>query len=270
MTTDAFSLSPTDDCARFDAQLGLWLERDLESDADTWMAQHRARCAGCDTIVRELDALVTEAAALPPLAPPRDLWPAIEARLEAPVIPITTGGRVSAPTASARTITLRRFAIAATLLVAVSSGVTWQLARRDQPTAGATRVASAPTAVPAADPPATDDAMAGATTELAIGTPTSAGTRASMARLVSDDDVPNAGVTFEREIVALRHIVDARFSELDTVTVQELRRNLDIIDRAIADSRAALARDPRSGLLSWQLDRALQAKLELLRRVALL
>jgi len=52
--------------------------------------------------------------------------------------------------------------------------------------------------------------------------------------------------------------------------VRELRRNLDIIDRAIADSRAALARDPRSALVSSQLDRALQTKLDLLRRVALL
>jgi len=77
-------------------------------------------------------------------------------------------------------------------------------------------------------------------------------------------------VTFEREIVALRLIVDERFTELDTATVRELRRNLDIIDRAIADSRAALARDPRSALVSSQLDRALQAKLDLLRRVALL
>jgi hypothetical protein len=88
---------------------------------------------------------------------------------------------------------------------------------------------------------------------------------------VSDDeDVHNAGVTFEREIIALRLIVDERFTELDTATVRELRRNLDIIDRAIAESRAALARDPRSVLVSSQLDRALQAKLDLLRRVALL
>jgi len=77
-------------------------------------------------------------------------------------------------------------------------------------------------------------------------------------------------VTFEREIVALRRIVDERFTELDPGTVTELRRNLDIIDRAISDSRQALARDPRSGVVSSQLDRALQAKLELLRRVALL
>ena len=278
MTTDTVPLSPLDDCGRFDAQLGPWLEHDLDATADAWMAQHRARCAACDAIVRDLDALVTDAAALSPLAPPRDLWPAIEARLAAPVIPIGPRGDTAITTAPGRTITIRRFALAATLLVAVSSGVTWQLARRAARGSGtadhrATAVAAAPvptrdtTANAADDPPA--DVAPGATTELVIGTPAAAG--APRARFVSDDeDVLNAGVTFEREIGALRLIVDERFTELDTATVRELRRNLDIIDRAIADSRAALARDPRSALVSSQLDRALQTKLDLLRRVALL
>ena len=77
-------------------------------------------------------------------------------------------------------------------------------------------------------------------------------------------------VTYEREITALRRIVNERFTELDSTTVTELRRNLDIIDQAIADSRKALAKDPRSAFVAQQLDRALQAKLELMRKVALL
>jgi hypothetical protein len=77
-------------------------------------------------------------------------------------------------------------------------------------------------------------------------------------------------VTYEREITALRRIVDERFTELDSSTVTELRRNLLIIDQAIVDSRKALAKDPRSAFVSSQLDRALQAKLDLMRRVALL
>lgn len=247
MTTDALTPMPPDACAQFDAQLGPWLERDLDATADAWMAQHRALCAHCDALARDLEQLVAEANALPPVSPPRDLWHGIEARLEAPVIPIDAGLRVApAAATSGRTITLRRFALAATLLVAVSSGVTWQLAQRGRPTDAV--VADGPvTEAPFAGPDATPQAQ-----------------------WVSDDEVPNAGVTFEREIVALRQIVDERFAELDTTTVQELRRNLAIIDRAIADSQAALARDPRSGLLSSQLDRALQAKLDLLRRVALL
>ncbi len=61
-----------------------------------------------------------------------------------------------------------------------------------------------------------------------------------------------------------------RFAELDTATVNALKHNLEIIDAAILDSRRALERDPRSGMLSSQLDRALETKLALMRRVALL
>ncbi|MBX6722468.1 MAG: hypothetical protein IRY92_04385 [Dactylosporangium sp.] len=43
-----------------------------------------------------------------------------------------------------------------------------------------------------------------------------------------------------------------------------------MIDRAIAESRAALAKDPASGLLNDQLNIALDRKVELLRTVALL
>lgn len=75
---------------------------------------------------------------------------------------------------------------------------------------------------------------------------------------------------YEREIAALRRIVDQRFAELDSATVTELRRNLETIDQAIEASRRALAGDPRSGLLSTELDRTLEAKLALMRRVALL
>ena len=75
---------------------------------------------------------------------------------------------------------------------------------------------------------------------------------------------------YEREIAALRQIVNKRFASFDTATVSALRQNLETIDRAIADSRKALARDPNSGMLSTELDRTLEAKLALMRRVALL
>ena len=75
---------------------------------------------------------------------------------------------------------------------------------------------------------------------------------------------------YEREIASLRRVVNERFADLDSTTVYALRRNLAIIDAAIEDSRKASERDPRSRLLSSQLDRALENKLALMRRVALL
>lgn len=49
-----------------------------------------------------------------------------------------------------------------------------------------------------------------------------------------------------------------------------IEHNLAIIDAAIAQSRAALAKDPASGFLNDQLNSALDQKVELLRTVALL
>lgn len=84
----------------------------------------------------------------------------------------------------------------------------------------------------------------------------------------------NAGTiserAYQREITAMRRIVDDRLGDLDSATVVEIERNLRIIDKAIDDSRRALANDPRSGFLSTQLDRALESKLGVLRRIALL
>ncbi|MFO0073625.1 MAG: hypothetical protein ACK55A_16290 [Gemmatimonas sp.] len=261
------------DCHRFEAQLGAWLEHDLEPAEQRWMASHRAGCTACDAMVREIEQVVASAAALPLLSPPRDLWAEIEARLEAPVMPLAPA---RAPWHSGRWL-----AVAATLLVAVSSGVTWQLARGRGSSEPVRMVA---TPAPVADSLGDPGELPQATTTFAVGAMSSVSgvnsARAPIMRTASADADPSAAdderdaadpnVTFEREIVALRRIVDERFTELDPGTVTELRRNLDIIDRAISDSRQALARDPRSGVVSSQLDRALQAKLELLRRVALL
>jgi len=289
-----------DDCARFDATLGAWLEGDTDAATTAWMAAHRASCPMCSAVVSDLEQLVADASALPSgMALPRDLWPAIEARLEAQVIPITRGlvgtaaaastgagsvqggaagpdrPRVQAP--APHTVSRRALAIAATLLVAVSSGVTWQLTRPSRPLVDQSDVAVRPdagqsTVVPSTMVPTDSNSNRSVPDSAALPNVPSRRLNASPSnvRLVADDDLPDLDVTYEREIGALRQIVDERFAELDTATVSELRRNLDIIDRAIADSKAALARDPRSALLSGQLDRALEAKLQLLRRVALL
>lgn len=54
---------------------------------------------------------------------------------------------------------------------------------------------------------------------------------------------------------------------LDTATVRIVRENLAIIDRAIADARVALQRDPGSAYLNLHLANTMRRKVELLRRV---
>ena len=68
----------------------------------------------------------------------------------------------------------------------------------------------------------------------------------------------------------LQRVVTERKAQLDPATVAIIEKNLQIIDAAIAQSRAALAKDPASRLLSDQLTHALDKKVELLRTAAFL
>jgi hypothetical protein len=81
---------------------------------------------------------------------------------------------------------------------------------------------------------------------------------------------PAAEATYDREIAQMRRLLDARSGSLDDSTVAVLRRNLGIIDAAIRESRAALARDPASRLLNDQLTDALDQKLALMRTAVIL
>ena len=79
---------------------------------------------------------------------------------------------------------------------------------------------------------------------------------------------PTAEQTFDREIGAMRKVVDERRAELDPVTIQVLEKNLKLIDAAISESKAALAKDPASAFLMDRLTHAYDTKLQLLRGVA--
>ena len=140
-------------------------------------------------------------------------------------------------------------------MIAATSAITWRVAR----TSGGSRADSGLVATTIADVKSTP-AKPESVTAPVVDPGAGAGVMA----------VANADVVYEQEIGALRTIVNARFAELDSTTVSELRRNIAIIDKAIADSRAALDTDPNSRVLSTSLDRALESKLALMRRVALL
>ncbi|MCU0646372.1 MAG: zf-HC2 domain-containing protein [Gemmatimonadaceae bacterium] len=304
MMTLAFS------CADFEAHLADYLEPGgLDARMRARADAHRAQCAACQSLVMELEAIATSAAALPPLAPSRDLWSGIAERLETQVVALPTASRAIAASAPARgssrlprTIRIEWFAAAAVALIAVTATGTWQFARARvdssaSPVASVATTAtstvpaqSATSAVPAApsasttsstaaDPsPATPGGTSADAARVASApdTPTSAAPRARLPRtgtaplLAVPVSAPSVDVTLSREIDALRTVVDDRFTELDSITVSVIKRNLRIIDAAIAESRKALKQDPRSRFLADQLDRALSRKVELLRQAALL
>jgi len=206
---------------------------------------HRASCAECAALWHELEMIGADAAKLPPLVPSRDLWAGIDARISGVAAPKIT--RFVTPSAPMRSPvspwTIRpvfRLAVAASLLVAVSSAVTWRIAR------GPTASPSAPSE----DIAANVDAQTASDLHLA--------------------SFQGSVRSMEDEIATLERIVATRRAELDPRTVRVLEQNLQLIDRAIAESREALTADPASAYLSAQYARAYTSKLTLLRDVATL
>lgn len=227
-------------CAEFQALASDYLEPLALSIAQRSRADaHLAGCAECAALVADLRAIVRGARDLAALTPSRDLWTGVEARIEAPVVAIASrsGEHEVAPMPVQHAgFDVRRLAIAASLLVAATAGITYTL----------TRGGGAP-----------ETASAGG----------SAGPQAPVAGVVAVAR-PSAAETFDREIAALRTIVDARRAELDTATVRIVEGNLKLIDAAIAESKAALANDPASAFLVERLTHAYDTKLQFLRALA--
>ena len=75
---------------------------------------------------------------------------------------------------------------------------------------------------------------------------------------------------YDSEIDVLQRIVQRQKAHLDASTTSVIEKNLGALDSAIAQIRGALKKDPESSLLDDQASRALQMKVELLRRTAML
>lgn len=220
-------------CERVDEVLADFLEGDLDEARQRQVEAHVAGCVRCTALVRDLHRIRQEAASLPALAPSRDLWDDIATRIETPVVALEAARRPQPSRWRAW-----RTGLAAAGLVAVTAGITYSVARR--PAGG-----DAPSL-------AADDAPP-----------------AGVALAASRPRVP-ATVTYDREIAQLRSVLELRRQDLDSATVAVVENSLALIDRAIADARAALARDSSNLFLTDQLNRALDKKLGLLRTVALL
>ncbi|HJU65003.1 MAG TPA: zf-HC2 domain-containing protein [Gemmatimonadaceae bacterium] len=257
-------------CEAVDELLPDHLEGTLDASSD--MEAHLASCARCSALVADLSAIAARARALPDLAPSRDLWGDIAARIEAPVISL----------AATRERGGRRFgtawmAAAAAVLVFASSGITY-LVTKGSMDEKPIEVTSIPQITGPADegaaPPAVDVVPAQTPTPVVEDaqpqTPRSRAPRApSSVRNVENGNAQPLSA-YDMEIARLRAVIELRRSEMDPATVAIVEENLRFIDAAIAQSRTALERDPASRFLNEQLDHALAKKVDLLRTVALL
>lgn len=87
--------------------------------------------------------------------------------------------------------------------------------------------------------------------------------------LRSDDPPPPVSVAWDRDLDRacdeLRAAVEARRDELDPETLALVEENLRIVDRAVAETRAALAADPNNADLQKSLADVGEQRLALLR-----
>src|SRR5512132_134530 len=181
---------------------------------------HIEACAECRALLDDLRALRREASALPREPLPAALWPRVAARLR------DQGVRGSnADGRSARTGYWHWAAIAALLVAAVGAGllVTWS--RR---------------------PPATTTAAVQPHNDSGVS-PASAGnasTPTSVQRI--EMELKMAEEHYEKAISGLEQVANTDQNALDPQVAATVKRNLEVIDQAISESRTALKVEPQN------------------------
>jgi anti-sigma factor RsiW len=264
-------------------QLASYLEGELAEPLRLELEAHAASCAACGSLLADVNNIRHDAAALPMLEPSHDLWTGIAARIDAPVTSLD-GVRQARP--AARRAWLRP-SLAAAALILVTAGVTHYFTRAyiaaEPGVTGKSPALVAQAPAPATEAtgqfePSASESMP--SPERATGGTPSSGNRSvdtsrpaasPTARLASAvPAMKEAQPVYDQEIGKLRAIVKERRSQLDPKTVAVLEQSIAVIDSAIAQSRAALAKDPSSGFLANQLNQSLDKKVELLRTAALL
>lgn len=244
-------------CEHVDSVLSAWFEGDLPETERRSVDAHLRECLRCASLVRDLENIRHGAASLPPLEPTRDLWAGIAARIEAPVIELKP--RQAAP-APRRTW---QMAAAAVVLMAASSGVTLLVTSGQRSAISDQQAASV-------DPPVSRDPLVVDRDAPRVVMPRPRPSSGSEAAVLVSAEPSAPQVMYDQEITRLRVILDQRRGALDTATIAAVEKSLKAIDDAIVDARAALAGDASSRFLNDQLNRALERKLGVLRRVALL
>ncbi len=218
-------------------RLSEYLDGELSRAERAALESHLEGCVSCRTTLGTLEAVRNRAAALEDVAPARDLWPGIAARIAA------EGEAQRAPRSTIRThehVWRRRFALslpqlaAAALVVALLGGGSALLLSRGQGPASSTQAAT----------PASSDATGSA--------------RFAAERQASDEDM-------DRAVADLQSALAKERSRLDPATLRVVDRNLATIDSALVQIRQALHQRPTDGYLNRSLTSTMLQKLNVLR-----
>ena len=211
-------------------RLSEYLDGDIAAAERSAIEAHVGGCPQCASTLEELRLVTARAAALAGRPMPADLWPAIAARLEPPVLSLRRRRHWwSGPL----TIGVPQLAAAAVILMVLSGGAVWLLRPRSRTSA----VASVPSAA---------------------------------APVVSAASLGPARSDYDAAVNDLQRILKEGRSRLDSTTVRRIEKSLASIDDAIVEARRAVEADPQSLYLHSHLAETRMRKLELLRRAAAL
>jgi tetratricopeptide (TPR) repeat protein len=197
---------------------------------------HIEACENCRALLDDLRALRRDASALPREPLPPALWPRVAARLREQGLRDEAGG-------DGRSGWWQWGAIAALLVLAVGAGlmVTWM--RRP---AVQTTTASQPHEDSGVQPAATGNAPGSASVQ---------GIEAEL-RMAEEH--------YEKAISGLQQVANSEQDSLDPQVAATVKRNLEVIDQAISESRTALRTEPQNQPARESLFDALRRKIVLL------
>jgi hypothetical protein len=211
------------------------------------VSEHLSECVSCAATYKSLVGMVSSANGLPKsVLPPDDLWADLRRSLNdrkdlvLPAPAKVTGASVGSTTTrriSARMVAL--LAVAAVVLIALSSGITALVLRRD----------ASDFVIREPRPSSVQPAVYGSAAVLPSGF-----------RQTENE--------FNRTIEELKLAVDTQRGQLSAETIRTVDRSLAVVDSAIAEARAALLADPNNQMLVDLLSASYQRKLDLLRRTS--
>ena len=226
----------TTPCEAFSASIGELADGTLAPAERARVEAHLDQCPSCRALLADLEAIRRDARQLPRAEPPAALWTRIADGLRAQGV----GGGAGLKTGPSSNRTRWLAAAAAVVVLIVGGALVTQMMKR-----GASPVTTTPP-----DP---------APAQGASGNPNAADLVESV-----EADLKTAEEHFERAIAGLEKIASADERTLDPQVAATLKKNLEIIDGAIAESRSALRSEPQSAPARESLFEALRRKMSLL------
>jgi anti-sigma factor RsiW len=203
----------------------------LDAAGQRALERHVESCAACRALVADLKSIQAAAFTLDRREPPPAAWDAIRARIAAEPRPDDRGRLLAWPqTRKARGMWL---AAAAALILATGVSIYPLLTKRHQvppPTAAATTT----------------------------------GTASSVESIQAEFQA--AEEHYNKAIAGLEQIARSQSGELDPQTAAVLQKNLQVIDQAISESRAALTSQPASTDAQDSLFDAMRTKVAVLQQ----